>query len=451
MRRPFIPQLRTAAAVLAACALAVLVSAPVGAASAPNLVKNINPYGSSNPSELTRVGRTLFFAANDRVHGVELWKSDGTAAGTKMVRDIRSGAKGSAPMNLVNVAGLLFFTAQDGVHGRELWKSDGTRAGTVLVKDLFYGCPKGGYCSNGINMLYPPVAAGNRLFFVLQSGGVITPVLYVSDGTASGTHSVRSPYVAYDDVELGDRVAAAHAGRLYFVVSRDSDNAEEIWVTNGTRSGTHRMAGSPTSDVIRFLPAQGQNLYFLTGRDNTGGQQVPGRVWRTDGTSAGTKPITDAGELTSAPTDAALMDTRLYFSDDAALWRTNGTPKGTRPFSSGPASFLAGAGSTLFFSRGPELWTSDGTSAGTAALLGFNGLWPRQVVGVGSVACFAVQDWDVGTWQLFRSDGTNAGTYPVSAFVNPSATDAPGAPVEGTLFFAADDGMNGVELWSYTP
>ena len=81
----------------------------------------------------------LFFIANDGIRGEELWKSDGTAAGTVLVRDIVSGIGGSLPSNLVNVSGTLYFTAANSVGGRELWKSNGTAAGTVRVKDISPG------------------------------------------------------------------------------------------------------------------------------------------------------------------------------------------------------------------------------------------------------------------------------------------------------------------------
>jgi ELWxxDGT repeat protein len=87
--------------------------------STPFLVKNINPgyYGFN----LTAVGSTLFFNANDGVNGPELWKSDGTAAGTVLVKDIRPGSFGSYSGNLTVVGNTLFFTAFDGVNGNELW------------------------------------------------------------------------------------------------------------------------------------------------------------------------------------------------------------------------------------------------------------------------------------------------------------------------------------------
>ena len=85
------------------------------------------------------VNGTLFFQANDGSSGEELWKSDGTSAGTVMVKDIANGGS-SFPRELTNVNGTLFFRASDGIaNGPELWKSDGTTAGTVMVKDIRSG------------------------------------------------------------------------------------------------------------------------------------------------------------------------------------------------------------------------------------------------------------------------------------------------------------------------
>ena len=87
---------------------------------------------------MTLVGKTLYFTANDGKHGVELWKSDGTKRGTKLVKDINpsSESEDSDIGNLVALRKRLYFTANDGKHGLELWRSDGTNRGTTLVKDI---------------------------------------------------------------------------------------------------------------------------------------------------------------------------------------------------------------------------------------------------------------------------------------------------------------------------
>jgi ELWxxDGT repeat protein len=100
------------------------------------LVKDINSFDNSSPRYLTNVNGTLFFRANNVTNGDELWKSDGTDAGTVLVKDILSGASGSFPTYLTNVNGMLFFRATNGTTGQELWKSDGTDAGTFQVEDI---------------------------------------------------------------------------------------------------------------------------------------------------------------------------------------------------------------------------------------------------------------------------------------------------------------------------
>ena len=279
--------LRLATAASAAALIVLCAAAPVGAAAPANLVRDINPTGSSNPTQLTQVGSTLFFAADDGIHGVELWKSDGTAAGTKMVKNIRALDKSSDPRDLTAVGNTLFFTATDGTHGRELWKSNGTKAGTVMVKDINTH-RKNSYAGNGIFIYYQPVAVGNRLFFFIQSGGVLMPTLWVSDGTADGTTWLDA--YATTSADEGSRVGYALNNELYFVGSPNSGFTDEIWASDGTTAGTHRMPGSPTVNSISFLPARGQNLYFYTDK-----------LWKTDGTKAGTAPLTNAGALRPHP------------------------------------------------------------------------------------------------------------------------------------------------------
>jgi hypothetical protein len=277
-----------------------------------------------------------------------------------------------------------------------------------------------------------------------MSGGgcALSVTLYVSDGTTAGTFPLDKADVSTD---IGDgRVADALGNKLYFVAWGGSDG-QELWVSDGTDSGTHRMAGSPSAEEISFLPAHGQNLYFT----------ADGRLWKTDGTKAGTEPLTSAGEFASMPTQAVLMGKRLYF-DGGALWKTNGTPAGTNPISSGDLYSLTTAGDRLFFTRGGHLWTSDGTPSGTKDMGVFGAKPPRAIAAAGKSVCFAEADFDNAVWTLWKSDGSAAGTYQVASFVilggGFSTGDGPiGTAVGPRLFFSAGDVAHGSELWSYVP
>ena len=96
------------------------------------------PDGRFRPDRLFALGATTFFSANDGIHGFELWRTDGTAAGTVMVKDINPGPGDSVYSNpyFQNLNGTLFFSATDGTDGSELWRSNGTAAGTMMVTDI---------------------------------------------------------------------------------------------------------------------------------------------------------------------------------------------------------------------------------------------------------------------------------------------------------------------------
>ncbi|GHG82277.1 ELWxxDGT repeat protein [Comamonas sp. JC664] len=107
--------------------------------------ERVRSFPGDYPSYLTPMDDVLYFMAGaadwygnpgDAVHGGELWRSDGSVAGTQLVVDLRPGALGSMPKDLVVMNGALYFSADDGVHGRELWRSDGTAEGTELVRDI---------------------------------------------------------------------------------------------------------------------------------------------------------------------------------------------------------------------------------------------------------------------------------------------------------------------------
>ncbi len=425
---------------------AIFLAPPVSATSGPTLVKDINVSGSSNPTDLTVVGNIVYFAADDGVHGIELWKSDGTAAGTKMVKNIAPLAKSSYPGYMTNFNGTLYFMADDGTHGQELWKSNGTAAGTVMVKDI-HGGPKDQFGGNSTMLHQAPVVVGDRMFLLVDSCCVDATDIFVSDGTRAGTFIV--PYNLDYQFELPDIDASqAHAynGKLYFVTRWGSEY--ELWVCDGTAAGTHRVAGTPGDDVeMSILPVSGQSLYLY----------AHGGLWKTDGSAAGTKSLTKDNALESMPIDSAYMAERLYFNTSATegsgLWKTNGTVAGTKEILSDDTAFLTVLSGKLYFSRGTGLWKTDGTSAGLQRVARFGTLVPHWLTRVGDKIVFGVPDWARAAWTLWKTNGTTAGTIRVRDFSTTLTGDGLtlGSAVGGRLFFAADDGQHGAELWSYTP
>ena len=120
--------------------------------------------GTSFPMEVAELAGVGYYFHHDGIHGSELWRTDGSALGTYLLRDICPGICGArdlwANTNLAAAAGVLFFTANDGVHGNELWLTDGTALGTRMVRDV-----QPGWRSSSPAMF---TASGSQLFFLLS-------------------------------------------------------------------------------------------------------------------------------------------------------------------------------------------------------------------------------------------------------------------------------------------
>src|SRR5262249_2876433 len=127
--------------------------------------------------EIVAAGNTVFFAGADSAGDLELWKTDGTDAGTLRVKDINSEGS-SYPGLIAAVGGLVFFVADDGISGRELWRSDGTPEGTFQLADVNPGPD-------------PGVFQGSFVFrgvlYFLGFNPELGVELWRSDGTREGT------------------------------------------------------------------------------------------------------------------------------------------------------------------------------------------------------------------------------------------------------------------------
>ncbi len=202
-------------------------------------VADINPGpDGSNPEPLASIGSTLLLAADDGTHGLELWKTDLSEAGTVLVKDIHAGEENSlrtnsfSPPAAAELGGFVYFVADDGIHGWELWRSDGTEEGTTLVLDIL-------------------------------------------PGDATSYPDFLTPF----------------NGELYFVASERPNNSRnrEIWKTDGTAEGTTRVLElnpGGTADPTG-LTVIGDEIYFA-GDDGTSRPGCVTCLWKTDGTAEGT-------------------------------------------------------------------------------------------------------------------------------------------------------------------
>jgi ELWxxDGT repeat protein len=423
------------------------------------MVKDINPGIIQSPvDKLTAVGDTLYFRANDGTHGTELWKSDGSAGGTVMVADIRSGDASSSPNSLTVMGDTLYFRAYDETNGYELWKSDSTEAGTVPVKDI----------RPGVGSSYPSglKAVGDTLYFT-ASDETNGSELWKSDGTEAGTVLVKDTQPGVGTSSPSELTAVGDT--LYFVAD-DGTHGKELWKSDGTEAGTVMVKDvrpDAVSSYTGYLTAVGDTLYFRA-EDVTNGTEL----WKSDGTEAGTLLVKDisSGPDSSAPVDLTPMEDTLYFvaHDDAngrELWKTDGTDAGTvlvKDILSGSGSAspssLTAADNTLYFTaydatHGQELWKSDGTEAGTVMIddiwLGSDSSYPGGMTQIGDTLYFVATDDFHGaeTWTLDLASGDVALLKDLRTTTESSS---PYNLVEmgGTSYFVADDGVHGKELWA---
>lgn len=428
---------------------------------------------------MTAVNGTLFFRADDNEHGMELWKSDGTPAGTTLVTDLNPGVPASSPDTLTNFQGMLFFTTADGLwksngtaagtqlvtpgawraltvvgdrlfgintdgeHGAELWQSDGTNAGTLLVKDIMPGPAT----ANLTNL----IALQGKLFFSAEDG-VHGRELWQSDGTAAGTTLVS---------DIAPSVANAMpaqltvAGNRLFFQAYDDQHGLEIWRSDGTAAGTvlvDDINRKPAGGQPRNFTVVGDHIFF-TAQNN----QRETHLWWSDGTAAGTQPVEAIGAIgddTFFIAQAINQDLYVVLKQQHQLWRIDGASgaplllyEPSHPY--GQITALAMLNDRLFFMVASPviqengLWQSNGAVGGNQQVKAFYG--GNELIAIGSTLYFAGMA-NGTSWQLWQSNGTASGTIPVTNYqtgVIPHRI----ATVNGRLFFIGYDDSHDYELW----
>ncbi len=361
--------------------------------SAATLVRDIYPGGGNattgSPVSMTMadMGEFVLFFADNGTLGLELWRTDGTAQGTSLVRDIAPGP-GSSISPFGNPApylpvrdGYAYFVAADSGSNYEVWRSDGSAQGTQLVSDVYLGA-----ASSQPN--YFAVLPDVVLFraFTPSNG----PELYRTDGTPAGTSILREFVSGAGGISLSQPPATLN-GRAYFNAPTTSQG-EELWVTDGTSEGTLLAAdvvpGFNSSRPRGFAATPSAGLFFTAMSPDVGAEPyrlLPGSTVAELVANA----APDVGG--SVPTSVTADGSRIYFAARGDgqvgdfLWRTDGDAISTHvvPFGIGtaarnPRSLKSYDGSLYFAangndSAGVELWR---TNLSTVATTRVTNLWP---------------------------------------------------------------------------
>jgi ELWxxDGT repeat protein len=259
----------------------------------------------------------LFFSAGARSESpdLELWATDGTAAGTRLVKDVNP-AGSSNPSSMVALDGRLYFLA-DTSSGRELWRSDGTTEGTERVAPFH---------DPGASIRSLTVA-GRRLFIVTGDASSQNWQIWVINAAGEAVRVLR--VAAAEEIRpfaVGDKVA----------FSLTDDRGREPWWSDGTPEGTRRAADicpGPCSSGA-FVIGSYSGRAVLSATDGTSGREP----WLTDGTAAGTYRLGDlcAGECGTLLSSAMEHEGWLLLDDGEALWASDGTRNGARRIGSLP-------------------------------------------------------------------------------------------------------------------
>lgn len=405
------------------------------------------------PNENAR--KLVIFSADDGIHGIEPWITDGTRDGTRLLADIYTGAEGSVAYNYKAYGDRVIFQAKSEGTGRELWYTFRPFDTARILADIYPG----------------PTGSEPYSVCPLQENKVVFSALDPTYGEELFFASASSPEARLlRDIYPGPKSSypywsVAIHGRVIFAAT-DPVHGRELWYTDG-ESEVGLLADiytdasiNPSSSPSQLTPV-GDLLYFVC-NDLVHGTEL----WISDGTAAGTHLLKDifTGPGSSSPQELTPLGDIVYFtaeSEDTStgLWRTDGTAEGTLPVETDARNplHLAAHNQVLFFTatraeEGRELWvTGPGRSAELVSDIatGPTSSNPRNLTVFQGMLYFLANDGVHGE-ELWRSDGTAAGTTMVRDMADiPYEEIYVGSltPSENSLFLTVGTGSQGMELW----
>lgn len=391
------------------------------------------------------------------VYGRELFVTDGTPAGTSLLKDIDPGTftafTGSG--DFIRLEGnVVYFAATDNDFNYELWKSDGTTAGTIKLSNIGATAPTFGHW-NAIN--------GKFIFSAFDNGAVHGRELWVTDGTPAGTGLLREIRNGISSAFDGSGDFVYNDGNIIYFVAIDNLSSYEIWKTDGTTANTVKITSTgATANTVGHWTKMGSKFVFTV----TDGNAVHGReMWVTDGTSGGTFQLKDINPGTGSAFDGsgdfrALWGNNLLFTatDNGTtyeLWKTDATTSGTIKLSNISATnnsvgqWTPMFGKVIFSmnnsSSGRELYKTDGTVPGTSLLKEINigagsGLIASDFSINANNTMFFVATINGTKFELWKSDGTPAGTTAITSLNATSEYLGQWSQINGKHTFSMYDG-----------
>lgn len=420
-----------------------------------------------SPREWMDMGAFKLFLGTTPEEGAEIWRTDGTEAGTALVVDLVPGTSDPKIILLGRVGGKAIFRATMAGEGDELWATDGTAAGTGLLKDIYPGVPSGVAATDF-------VVAGGLGFFkgVTSANG---EELWCTDGTEEGTRMVVELRPGTGSLIVSPMFALGNEAYFYATVTGSSG----LWKSNGTSEGTvflKALSFPIVNDLPGAVVGQADGVaYFRAAAGSTIS------LWKTDGTVLGTEvvhsnvyPVSGVRQPGYAGKigDELLYFARVSFGVGYELYKVNlttGFASLVKDIAAGSANSvtaevvdpLGGEISAVWNGKfyfkandgvtGEELWVSDGTSPGTQRVVdlvpGGGSSSPESFFATSGALFFVATT--VSGRELWKTDGTEAGTVLVKDIWPGPKGSITGSmmSLDGGFMFAATDGIRGEQLW----